>query len=41
VIQKKGIVSSGVNFLIKPVAPVELLQKVRDIMTPTAATAAS
>ena len=37
VIQKKGIVSSGVNFLIKPVAPVELLQKVRDIMTPASA----
>jgi two-component system cell cycle sensor histidine kinase/response regulator CckA len=37
VIQKKGLVSSEVNFLIKPVAPVELLQKVRDIMTSTAA----
>jgi len=37
VIQKKGFVSSGVNFLVKPVAPVELLQKVRDIMTSIAA----
>jgi PAS domain S-box-containing protein len=36
VMQKKGTVSSGENFLIKPVAPVELLQKVRDIMTSTA-----
>ena len=37
VVQKKGIVSSGVNFLAKPVAPAELLQKVREIMTPVAA----
>jgi PAS domain S-box-containing protein len=41
VIQKKGIVSPGVNFMIKPVAPVELLQKVRDIMSSDAVTAAS
>ena len=36
VVQKNGFVNSGVNFLVKPVAPVELLQKVRDIMTSTA-----
>ncbi len=35
-VRKKGFVSSGVNFLIKPVAPVELLQKVRDLMAPDA-----
>jgi len=33
VIQKKGMVCAGGNFLIKPVAPAELLQKVRAIMT--------
>lgn len=32
IIHKKGILEEGINFILKPVSPKELLRKIREIL---------
>jgi len=32
IIQKKGILEKGLNFVLKPISPTKLLRKIREVL---------